>query len=544
MKRMTLHWRIISILLFVSLMPIGLMGVGAWVVFGRLLEDKSLELQKSVVEKHALAIESYIHKRINLLELAAGTHNLEEITDPIVLQDLFHGLNRVSMEGFVDLGVIDSEGVHRAYVGPYDLENRNYKAAAWFEEVMAGGVHVSDVFLGFRKLPHCIIAVKTSGGSESWILRATINSNQFDQIVRTGALGASGDVFIVNRQGIYQNTPKVGSVLDAAPLPSIDVHRGVREDRLQIDGLAKIQMTTWLNGNRWVLVVQQDAAEVRAPVRRAMASGRFLMLFCVVMVVVTTFLATGHLSKRIGQANAEREEMFKAFMRSAKLASIGELATGLAHEINNPLAIIGTEETNIEDVVQELGGSHDGLQELLESAQSIKHQVARCGNITAKMLQFGRNRETTLESTDIVPHLKDCVGLLERQASVRDVELVLDVESDLPEVLADPLDLEQVLINLIQNSFHALSNGGTIRITARHQSNELLLEVEDIGSGIPPEVLDRIFEPFFTTKPVGQGTGLGLSICYGIVHSWGARIEAQSEPGGGTTMRIRFPLSG
>ena len=143
---------------------------------------------------------------------------------------------------------------------------------------------------------------------------------------------------------------------------------------------------------------------------------------------------------------------------------------------------------------------------------------------------------------DIAPRLSEVVNLLQRQAAVRNVDIRIDIEDNLPRVLSDPLELEQVLVNLINNSFHALPSGGNIRIGARHVDREVLLEVRDNGIGIPPEVLDRIFEPFFTTKPVGQGTGLGLSICYGTVHSWGARIEAESEPGCGTTMRIRFPL--
>ncbi len=544
MKRWSLRWRIVAILLVVSSIPLCLVGGGSWVVFGRLLEGKALELQQTVVEKHAQAIDAYLTERVDLLRLLADTRPFDEITDPAVLRALFDGLNRASQGGFVDLGVIDSRGEHRSYVGPFDLRHRNYRTADWFEEVMAGSVHISDVFLGFRQVPHCIIAVKVDGGSEPWILRATIDSNQFDALVRTGVLGKSGDAFILNREGRYQNSPRVGSVLDRAPLPAIEFHRGVRESRVEIDGRAKIQVTTWLNSNRWMLVVQQDEAEVRAPVTRAMASGALVVLVAAAGMVITTFLATGHLTRRIDRANAAREEMFRAFMRSARLASVGELATGLAHEINNPLAIIAAEETNISDLVQSIDGRTPERDELLSSATRIREQVKRCGSITAKMLQFGRKAEASPETIDIRPHLRETVKLLERQAAVRNVELLLELADDLPQVLVDPLELEQVLVNLINNSFHALARGGRIQIAARRVDEELHLEVRDNGNGIPPELLDRVFEPFFTTKPVGQGTGLGLSVCYGIVQSWGGRIEAESEPGRGTTMRIRIPAPG
>ena len=546
MKRLSLRWRIVAVLLVVSLVPLSLLGIGTWVVFGALLEDKALELQKAVVEKHARAIESYLAERVRLLQLIAGTHSSRDISAPGVLDHQFAGLNLASSDGFVDLGVIDSNGGHLAYVGPFDLKDRNYRESDWFKEVMAGDVHVSDVFLGFREVPHCIIAVKSGSGSEPWILRATINSNQLDSIVSTGTLGKSADVFILNRDGCYQNTPGIGSVLDRAKLPPTEFHRGVRDRRISGipgNGSEKIQVTTWINSNRWVLVVQQDAREVRAPVTRAFTSGALVVLLSVVLMVFTTFVATWHLSNRIDRANAQREEMFRAFMRSARLASVGELATGLAHEINNPLAIISAEETNISDTVRAQEGHVPERDEVLESVERIKRQVRRCANITTKMLQFGRKGETSPEKTDIGPRLQETVDLLRRQAGVRNVEMTLEIEEDLPWILVDPVELEQVLVNLINNSFHALPEGGRIRIIARRFNGEVHLEVRDNGSGIPPEVADRIFEPFFTTKPVGQGTGLGLSVCYGIVHSWGGRIEVESEPGRGTTMRIRFLLS-
>ena len=112
----------------------------------------------------------------------------------------------------------------------------------------------------------------------------------------------------------------------------------------------------------------------------------------------------------------------------------------------------------------------------------------------------------------------------------------------LPVVVLDRLELEQVLFNLIKNSLDALQDGGSVAVVARRVEAELWLEVRDDGPGVPPQLLDRIFEPFFTTKPVGKGTGLGLSVCYGIVQSWGGRIEAKSDVRGGTMMRIRLPL--
>jgi two-component system NtrC family sensor kinase len=538
----TLRWRIVLVLLAAALLPLALAGFGSWVVFGELLENKALDQMRTIVQSHARAIEAYLSERVSLLQLTAESSSLDQIACKERVRELLAELNRSSGGGFVDLGVIDAQGRHLAYAGPYDLQDRNYFHTDWFSEVMVKGEYISDVFLGFRQVPHCIIAIKTATGRDVWILRATINSDQFDALVATEVLGENSDAYIVNREGLYQTTPRVGALLEKAPVPPAEVHAGVRDRRVTVEGVVKIEVTTWINEDRWMLVVHQDLAAVKAPVNQAIARGAYVVLVAVLFLVVTTFLATQHLIRRIDTVTAQRDEMSRAFMRSAKLASIGELSTGLAHEINNPLATISAEQTNIADLVTEMDGGERGRM-VLEAVDRSKKQVQRCASITKKMLQFGRERESTLELTDIAPRLAEITNLLHRHASVRNVEISLDIGKDLPPVMIDPLELEQVLVNLINNSIDAIGEGGGfIQIRARRDRDQVHLEVEDNGVGIHPDDMDRIFEPFFTTKPVGRGTGLGLSVCYGIVHSWGGRITAESERGKGTTIHIFLPM--
>lgn len=396
--------------------------------------------------------------------------------------------------------------------------------------------------MGYRQIPHCVIAVKIENKNERWILRATINSDQFDKLVKTEVLGEGSDIYIVNREGLYQTAPAIGKVLDRMPVPLTDYHEGVLDRRITIEGQTKIKVTTWINDKRWQLVAQQDLAAVQKPVKTALVKIARVVALSVVVLVVTTFVATWHLTNRIEKANAEREEISRAFMRSAKLASIGELATGLAHEINNPLAIISAEQTNIADLVEMAGDSLKSREMILESVKRSKEHVQRCANITKKLLQFGRKRETTLEFTRLAPRLKEITDLMQRHANANGVKITARIEENLPEVLLDPVELEQVLVNLINNSIDALPNGGDIFVKAYKEDGRVCLDVADNGKGIEPEIMERIFEPFFTTKPVGKGTGLGLSICYGLVHSWGGRLQAESVPGKGTVIHIYLPL--
>lgn len=535
--------RITTTLLLFSLAPLVVMGVGAWLVYGRLLDQKALELQRAVVESHARAINSYLTERLNSLRLLAAIHPFDEIRNHERLSEIFISLNNNSEGGFQDLGVIGEDGTHLTYVGPYDLLGYNYREAEWFKQTLAEGHYLSDVFLGFRKTPHSIIAVKTQRDGKTWILRTTIDSEHFNSLVQTGILGKSGDAFLVNSQGSYQTTSKSGKVTDSSPISNPRRFSGLRDEIVKENGKSVIRVTTWIPDIDWMLVVEQDAAEVRAPARRATMNGFIIASLSVLLIVVTTIVATRRLTGLIDAANQNREEMVRAFMRSARLASIGEMATGLAHEINNPLAVMSSDQTNILDDLQSLDRGNPAVNEIVESVERTKRQIQRCKAITTKMLQFGRQRESDLRPTDLHHSLKEIANLLDRQAKVRNVDLTFSLQSDLPEVTIDGVELEQVLVNLIQNSFQAMPNGGQVHIHARRLKDEALIEVIDDGGGIAPENLERIFEPFFTTKPVGQGTGLGLSVCYGLVQSWGGRLEAESELGNGTTMRVRIPLT-
>ena len=541
-ERRTLKRRIVAVLLIAAMLPLILSGFGSWVVFRGMLEQKSYEQMRSLVKSHARAIEDHLTERLHLLRLTADSHAFGEISDIKQLERTLSNLNRSSGQSFIDLGVIDANGDHAAYVGPYDLQDRNYFREDWFKEVIVSGTYISDVFLGFREVPHCIIAVKAEDDSVQWVLRATINSNKFDGLVKAEILGEGSDAYILNRDGLYQTTPRTGSVLDLAHEPSVNYHSGVHEQRVQTDGAIKVLMTTWINEHRWMLVVEQDLAAIQKPVDRAIANGAILVAIAMLLLVAITFIATRHLTNRIDKANAQREKMSQAFIRSAKLASIGELATGLAHEINNPLTIISAEQTNISDLLRDPESSQEEHKQALESVDRIKSQIQRCANITRKMLQFGRNEQSELEPTDVPPRLTEIVSLLKRPAGVRNVKLQLNVAENLPKVVVNPIELEQLLVNLINNSIDALPAGGEVVVRVHRENKNVHLEVIDNGVGIRTEDLERVFEPFYTTKPVGKGTGLGLSVCYGIVQSWGGKIWAKSELGKGTTMHVCLPL--
>jgi FixJ family two-component response regulator/anti-sigma regulatory factor (Ser/Thr protein kinase) len=227
----------------------------------------------------------------------------------------------------------------------------------------------------------------------------------------------------------------------------------------------------------------------------------------------------------------------------ASSSSLEDLAAGLAHEINNPLAIIVEAAGWVADLLAEGPMDAATLREVHDTLLQITTQAARCKEITHNLLSYARRTAGRREYLQLNDVITEVTKALRRRAEARGVSLELRLASDLPQRCVSFTEIQQVLVNLINNALDALEGTASARIevATRVDGDDVVLEVSDTGPGIPPEVLPRIFDPFFTTKPVGKGTGLGLSICYGIVTSLGGTIDAVSRPQGGTTFRLRLP---
>jgi len=533
-----LRRRIGIVLILVSFLPIALLGVGAWFVFSRLLLRQALQVHRTAVSAHASAIDLYLAERLRALELTARTHTVAQLSDPEQLHVLFEHFEQAYPQAFVDLGVIDADGRHLAYAGPYDLADKNYANTDWFRSVMSSGTYVSDVFLGYRKVPHTIIAVRRREGARTFVLRATINNDSLYSLVRAGVPDREGDAFVVNREGTLQTPPRVGRVLDKSGLDLPEPHQGVVESRARAGDTPVIRATAWVNDGRWMLVVQQPESSITQPIDEAAATLATVLALVLGLGVMATWLATRHLADRVDAANAQRDRLREELMRSARLASLGEIATGLAHEINNPLAVISAEQTNLRDLLDEAGLGSEASAAIESSLGRCRRQVERCAGITGRMLQFGRESKTAVAPVNLDATLREITELLANQARARNVQIHLQLPPGLPAVLVDRSEFEQVIVNLIHNALHAIERDGAITLRACEVGGRVTLEIEDTGSGIAPEHLERVFQPFFTTKPPGSGTGLGLSVCHGLVTGWGGSIEVESQPGQGATFRM------
>jgi PAS domain S-box-containing protein len=240
------------------------------------------------------------------------------------------------------------------------------------------------------------------------------------------------------------------------------------------------------------------------------------------------------------EKNLERQ-----LINTEKLASLGTLAAGVAHEINNPLGVI-------------LGFSDYLIRKTPEGSQAyddlktIERQGMHCKQIVENLLRFARFGEGARNHADVNEGLREIIGMVAHTLEIGQIEIETVLADDIPDVTGDPRELQQVFLNLINNACAAMKGGGilTIRSHVDRRAEKVVVEIEDTGHGIDPKHLDRIFEPFFTTKPEGEGTGLGLSVTYGIISKYGGFIDCRSTPletagpGGrhGTVFVIKLPV--
>ncbi len=544
--------RFVLLTIVCSVLPLLMVGWWVYLHYTRFAHARMIDFFQSQLAHHRKTIELFLEERSAQLQLIAYTQTKADLLSGTRLKEVFDLINREYCT-IEDLGVIDAHGNHLVYVGPYDLLDKNYAQTFWFKAVMEKGLYISDMFMGFRKVPHFIIAVTRIEEDEKWILRATVDTNAFRSLVENVKIGKTGEVYLINREGIYQTSPRFsGNIMSKAAAPVGPVHEGIRIrmiDRYREgprETPRQIVCQTWLKNPRWLLVVRQNFFEAFEAVNHANRATLLFVLLSAMIIFIVSLLITRHMITIIKRRDAETDQLNQQLIQASKLASIGELSAGVAHEINNPLAIILTEKQILQDLAGQPGvGFSDLENQLQESTQQIDMQVLRCKRITQNLLRFSRRTRSLIEPVNVNQFLREVIDLMEREARSGGIRFFADLEEDLPSILSDPSQLQQVFLNLITNAIdaHDEKGSGNVHIRTRSSADAgIEVTITDTGVGISPEHTGKIFDPFFTTKPVGKGTGLGLSICYSIIQRLGGKISVESELEKGSEFTLFLPL--
>ena len=543
-------------IVFVPLVPYLMALIIAYILFFNSLSDKSHSAMRRIVQYQAQFIDRYLEERRNDLAFILQSFSRDELSDPEILKKLLQEMQREA-GAFVDLGLIDASGQHLAYSGPHKLLDKNYAESEWFLATRKHGEYVSDVFLGFRGLPHFVVT-KASGGENPVILRATIDSDAFSKMVESVQVGETGEAFLLNNQGQYQTRHKgKWELLDTAP----DVGSyagpvyGVQTFLMNSSkGKSYLSAITSVNNGRWKLVAQQETGDAFRDIYTAAVYILAISALGGLITISLAFFASGRIGITLLEIDGEKDHLRDRLYRSVRLAELGEMTASFAHEINNPLQIMKSELTLLGLVLEDAEKVSAPLEgklkeEVHDNLDQVMLQINRCSEITSSILRFGRKEpaaETRIDLNDLV---RDIGAMVAKKAETRGIDFQRIVKPGTPLILGDASKLQQIFVNLLNNAIYAIverhgNSGGKLEFTAESGgSGWALVKIRDNGIGIPKEVLSNIYTPFFTTKPPEKGTGLGLAVCYGLVESMGGNIDVHTREGEGTVFSVMLPTA-
>jgi two-component system NtrC family sensor kinase len=526
-------------LLYLS--PVVILTVYILLQYGVVLSENERLHLKAIAESQANTMDLFLsERRVNLSNL------IDDPAFPIPptskdLEDSLEDLRKIS-DAFADVGYFDSSGVQIAYAGPFpSLESRSYRSEDWYRSLRErrSTFIVTDIYAGFRQKPHFTIAVSRVTRLGFVVLRATLDPERINRYISSIEGSAEVLTSIVDREGRYQLVASsVGDPLTDAPfVPSQSPRQGAV--RVDIGGNPVTYGYSWLNTVDWSLLVRRDT-----PTDRGFYSGFPMKIigFSAAAILIGFFVIVNRAKKRV-ELQHETDNSRAQLGHAAKLASVGELAAGIAHEINNPLAAINEEAGLMKDLMDPAFGEPVDPKELIPYLDSIHESVFRCRDITRKLLGFVRRTEMDFKVHNIHELIDDVVdGLLGREMEVSNIEVVRRYDESIPEIVTDGNQLRQVFLNILNNAIDAMEGKpGRVTISTEPIDGKVCIGLADTGKGMSQQQLNNIFVPFYTTKEVGKGTGLGLSVSYGIIKNLGGKIEVHSRLGEGSTFTIRLP---
>jgi two-component system NtrC family sensor kinase len=509
---------------------------------------------KSVVADHVRDIEMFLEERRGDIDFVFGSYPQEELSQSKTVEFVLAMLKQNS-PAFSGLAMIDGEEKRVVLAGSRNPGEFGCDISAWFDARVETDQSASGVFSDNTGGAYFAIS-RRSASEPSVVLCATINVEALLEVAKNGLGKKFDDVFLLDQDGFIRarrSSEGDGDSLTRIVLDPASDRRVLSFVRKGESGARYLVAAAPLSEGGWKLVVRQRFSVAFNDLVQA---GWYILGITLLAVVVTLSLATA-VSRRIGNALKDADEagdiLRERLSRSVRLAELGEMTSGFAHEINNPLQVMESEITMMnlalndfkESAVEDVGGFE---RDLRDSLDELQRQIQRCSQVTKSILTFGRqeaSENTTFLLGDV---LRDVGEMVRKKVEIKSIDLRIGVEPETLTVSGDIIKLRQVFLNLLNNAVYALvekyagEEGGRLVFRARPYGHGwVVIEITDNGPGIPREVLANIYTPFFTTKPPQKGTGLGLAVCYGLIESMGGSIEVETWQGEGTVFRITLP---
>jgi two-component system NtrC family sensor kinase len=533
---------IIIIMLLITMIPLATMLIINYFQYKSHLKNQIIEPLYAMAEKTKHSFELFLDQHLAIIRFISTTYNYEDLGNEQNVKRILASLKKECC-GFVDIGLINSDGKLVSYAGPYSLLGKNYSQQISFQETRVKGKYISNVFLGHRKYPHIVIAVQhiTEDG-DTWMLRATIDTGFFGNLISSMGLSRKTDAFLISKDGFFQtDSLYYGKTLEKYPMPmsnitfrssSIEVVDNKNRDIIIVSSPFEI-------ADYVLMIVQPQSVALES--WYALETEMIIIFWLSFAIILFSILKmTDILVKRIKTTDENRENVLVELQHVQKLSSIGRLAAGVAHEINNPLAIINEKAGLMSDLIG-LAKNFDKKSKFIDLTDAILNSVVRCRKITHRLLGFSKRIDVKIEPININQIIDEVLDFLEKDILYRKIDINYILSDTIVSIESDHGQIQQVLLNLLTNAFAAVEEFGEVTIESKNiDENGVRVIISDNGCGIPQNVIKNIFDPFFSTKKE-KGTGLGLSISYGIIKKLGGNISVESSPGEGATFTFELP---
>lgn len=532
-------------MVLIAMIPLCLTAGISFIQYRKLLSEETEINARWSAENARQTLEAYLEKLQAAILVVSDAYTIEELVEPKTFGQVFSNL-KAEHKGLVDLSLIGPDGTQLSYAGPYDLAGKNYSDSPWYNQALARKIFVSEVFLGYRNIPHfVIVASKRNPDARGyWTLRASIDTQTLDRFLSSVNNEAVDDIFLINERGILQSSSRYyGRVNDKVDLNVNPKKSGITMVTEQEGGRSTIRAIGYVRGTPWILVQDHQGYFHKKTWMSFRNQLTLIFSICFFLSVAAAFKVATFLASSIRKSEESRELILQETEHTNKLASIGRLAAGVAHEINNPLAIINEKTGLMKDLLQR-ADDFPYREKFITQLNSLENAVSRSRTITHRLLGFARRMEVSLERIALPEVIEEVLGFLDKEAAYCNITIDKFFQPNLPAIQSDRGQLQQIFLNIINNAIDAVGEAGEISIAVQETARGTVqVDISDNGPGIAPEIAKNIFEPFFTTKKGKdkRGTGLGLSITYGIVKKLGGDITVSSETGVGTTFSIIFP---
>ncbi|NCD26299.1 MAG: GHKL domain-containing protein [Deltaproteobacteria bacterium] len=508
--------------------------------------EKTIELLSERVLRNAQSLDAFLGEKIANLGQEASAP-VEDLARQNYLSDRLHSLQNAYPGVFLGLEFIDAKGKILAQAGQ-DRSDADYADAPWLPEALGRPFLIGD--LDPDQKAGFFATTRITRGRQIWLLRAQLDSRHIETKIRAFHPGGAGGAFILGPRGDARGLPGGASAPPRTTIVSLGQqifpeNRPVVLEAPDATGIRNFYACAPLATIQGILVFHQPQKTLLRRLYIARGVALAVAVAGIAGIVGTIMAMSRRMNERLHKAELLHQQMQQQMIEAGKLAAIGEMAAGVAHEINNPLAIIMENSGWIQDLLKsEDYNSKENMAEIHASLRTIVTQGHRCKEITHRLLSFARKSDNTVRSVQVNALLEDIAGFARQKAKYSGVSIQTKLDPAVPEIHASATEVQQIVLNLVNNAIDAIKqDNGVVRILSRRDGDRVAIDVEDNGEGISPDQRARIFEPFYTTKPMGKGTGLGLAICRDIITNMGGTISVESTPGQGSVFHVHLPVA-